>query len=379
MDTFLDLVGKELKKDRKFLPNDINYTLRFKENEKSYASLWFRTRGCWYSRNGGCTMCDYFISEIISEEDIFSCFCQGFNQLEKEPNLMVIMTSGSFFDPGEVPPRVRVQIYEKLAKLQKTIIVFETHANTINEEILDECLRYFPPERINIEIGLESSDEWVRKFCVNKNISNKQLEESFRLMNKKGIQINANIVIGIPFLSVKENIEHATESIKWAFKNGVAQCSLFPVNIKPYTLVQWMYERGLYEQLPLWALIDVLSRVRKPFLPRVNINWYKKSPPLENPLYKKPIIGTDTCDNCYIKVIDLVDTFFLGDVDRKYILDQLNEIHCTCRDKYIQNYNMSATNSLKERVEQYYQTISVELFGKESWREKGSKVTLDLE
>lgn len=372
MSKFLDLVGSKLNSEKISLPDDIHYTLRFKENEKSFASLWFRTRGCSYSYTGGCTMCDYFISGEVTEDEMFGYFLEGFQKLEKEPDLIVIMTSGSFFDPVEVPRGVRLRIYEELAKLEKSVIVFESHASTINEEILDECLTYFEAERINIEIGLESADEWIRQYCVNKHITNNQVIATLKTLNKKKIHSIINIVVGIPFLSVRENVENALSSIRWILKNGGGKCSLFPVNIKPYTLVEWLYNRDLYEQLPLWALSDVLLGIRQLFLPRIDINWYKKSPPLVNPLYEKPIIGPDTCDKCYDRVIGHLEDYFLGDMDRTVIMQQLDQIECSCRDSYRENINSEEYLSLDKRVKEYYLYIGRELFGSE-WCENNSE------
>jgi radical SAM enzyme (TIGR01210 family) len=312
-------------------------------------------------------MCDYFISEAVLETDMLKYFCEGLDKLQEEPDLMVINTSGSFLDPEEIPRTIRKRMYEELSRFKKTVFVFETHATTINEEVIDECLSYFSPKNINIEIGLESSNEWIRKHCINKQLSDEELKNTFRMLNKKGIQAIANIVIGIPFLSVSENVNNAVETINWAFRNGAARCCVFPVNIKPYTLVQWMNNNGLYKQLSLWALVDTLSRIRKAFVPRVNINWYQKSPPLENPLYSESIIGPSTCDNCYQNVVDLLEKYFLGDIDRNQIIDQLNLIRCTCREEYVREYETIETANLKERVKKAYQDIGSKILGEDYW------------
>ena len=378
METFLSLVGKKLNSERIYLPNNINHTLRFRKNERSFASLWFRTVGCRYSRAGGCTMCDYFISKDVSEEDMYSFFLDAMKELPEPPSLMVIMTSGSFFDPDEVPPDVRTKIYKYLsAKLPNTIFVFETHAFTINEEIINECLQYFPPEQIQVEIGVETSDEWIRKYCINKWITNRELEKTINMLNNKNIATIANFVIGIPFLTLKENIISATESIKWAIKNGAMKASLFPVNLKPFTLVHWMHQQGMYQQPPLWALIDVLSSVRSVFLPRIDINWYQKKAPLENPLYSASIQGPDSCDLCYNQVIAYLNKYFLGDINRKEILDELNNVECECRTNYKNSLQNEIDTDLKTRVKNRYKEIGNLLFGRDFWAEE-NKAYLDL-
>lgn len=380
MSDFLNFVCADIKSLRIPLPNNCNYTLRFKKNEKSFASLWFRTKGCKYSYQGGCTMCDYFISDDVTEEDMFSFFIDALNELQEEPNLMVLMTSGSFLDPCEVPETVRIRIYEELQRrFSKTVFVLETHASTINDKTIEQCLKYFEPSRLQFEIGIESSNEWIRNYCVNKVFENSYVENVIRELNSKGIMTIVNIVVGIPFLSLKENIEQATESVRWALRCGASKCSLFPVNLKPFTLVYWMQKNDMYNQLSLWALIDILGRIRKPFLSRVDINWYHHFPPMQNPLYKESIIGPYTCDECYNKVIALLDEYFLGDVDRVKIVDELKSIKCDCKDLYNHSLNVSLTSTLSSRVKEAYIKIGIKRYGQQFWSQENTNKFLSIE
>lgn len=362
MKSFLSDAGKKLNIYRETLPDNINYTLRFRKNKDSFASLWFRTRGCRYSRDGGCVMCDYFISKKVDNDDMFSFFLEGISKLEEEPSLMVLMTSGSFFDEDEVPAVVRKKIYEFLRdNFSETIFVFESHVATITNEIILECLNYFPPERIQVEIGIETSNEWIRKYCLNKFITNQQIIDTVKLLNNYNIATIGNFVLGIPFLTLQENLTYALESVNWAIKNGIMKVSLFPINIKPYTLVHWLNKNGLYEQPSLWLLIDVLRRIRKVFLPRVDINWYQKKIPLENPLYTEKIIGPYTCDQCYDKVVDVLNQYFLGDIDRSNLVGAFDNISCPCKEKYNKSIEQLGEKELFERVYSYYSFINANL------------------
>ena len=55
-----------------------------------------------------------------------------------------------------------------------------------------------------------------------------------------GIHIIANVLLGIPFLSVRQRIEDAISSICDLLERGIDEIMLFPVNIKPYTLVKFL-------------------------------------------------------------------------------------------------------------------------------------------
>ncbi len=364
MGIFLTEAVRRINHDRKYLPDHLNYTVQYKKNERSFASAWFRTAGCRFSRSGGCTICDYFISQNVTEENMFAYFCEAMDELPEIPDLLLIQTSGSFLDPDEVPVSVRRKIYAYIAeKLPEVFLVFETHVSTVTEDVIKELLTFFPPQRLRIEIGIETSNEWIRKYCINKWVTNYNLQQVIRRLNQSHISVTANFVIGIPFLTAKENIEYAAESINWAIRNGIATISLFPVNLKPYTLAYWMERHGMYRQPSLWMLVDVLSRVRTVFLPRIDINWYESTVILENPLYEHGVKVPYSCDVCYSKVESCLNRYFIGDVSRKEILDELNRIQCGCRDEYRWSLDHEPQTDLQSRVLAGYRKIGTELLG----------------
>jgi radical SAM enzyme (TIGR01210 family) len=378
MNTFLDLVGKKLNQSRIVLPDNINHVVEFRKRDKSYSAIWFKTKGCRYSYNGGCTMCDYFISKEVPNEDMLNYFIEGMDELPEQPDLMVVQTSGSFFDKEEVPESVRIKIYEVLReRLPNTVLVFETHISTITEETVDQLLEYFSPERVQIEFGVETSDEWIRKYCVNKCISNEQIEKAIKILNKRNIAALANVVIGIPFLSLKENIDSASNTIKWGIQNGITSMCLFPVNLKPFTLVHWMDQHNLYRQPSLWALVDVIAGVRKIFLPRVDTNWYRRTAKMDNPLYTTSIQGPYSCDCCNDTVVKLLDRYNLDDADRAGIINEINLLECECRNEYKIELKNEESIPLKERVKKQYKFIGDELFGNEFWNAETIKL-LDI-
>lgn len=52
---------------------------------------------------------------------------------------------------------------------------------------------------ISLDFGVESGNEWLRKDILNRNHSNKQIEEAFRIAKKHGIKRLSFNIIGLPF------------------------------------------------------------------------------------------------------------------------------------------------------------------------------------
>lgn len=69
-----------------------------------------------------------------------------------------------------------------------------------------------------------------------KEVSIPDFEKTIALIQNMEMDVECNVMVGLPFLSEKEQYEDALSTIQWVFEH---QCTpvLFPVNIKPYTLL----------------------------------------------------------------------------------------------------------------------------------------------
>jgi len=82
-----------------------------------------------------------------------------------------------------------------------------------------------------VTFGVETGAEDVRKNILNKKITDTQFEESFHLFNKYGIEINANVMIGLPGETLKDGLS----TIKFCAKNNVTYCPRGFFTPYPYT------------------------------------------------------------------------------------------------------------------------------------------------
>ena len=87
----------------------------------------FRTRGCSWSQESGCTMCGYFNDSMwrnVSDKDLLKQFDKAMEKYSDE-NFVKIFTSGSFLDDKELKPKIRIEILKKLSEQADKISVAE--------------------------------------------------------------------------------------------------------------------------------------------------------------------------------------------------------------------------------------------------------------
>lgn len=378
IDSFLNTVLVQLRKDRPKAPEALDYTILADRSASPVfrcsksVSIGFRTRGCRYNHAGGCTMCDYWISDPVLSERMVESVEAALDELGFEPSKLLLNVSGSFLDDWEVPRRARRKILQLLSAFDNTHLIFETHANTVTEEKILECIEVLDHRRFSVEMGLESANPWILKHSVNKALDLEQLLMATKILRRHRIRSIVNVMIGLPFLTPSEMISDAVSSVNWAFSQGVDRCVLFPMNIKPWNLVFWLENQGLYECPPLWALVDVLSRLDKRLLPRIGLAWYRTRAQV-HPEYEIPNRGPQTCSACYHRVMELLDRFVISS-DRISIVRKLADLDCECRRDWDSHRTKKPEFPLEERVCLAYEAIGRQVLGEEWWSENGGSV-----
>ena len=373
---FLDLIGSKLREDRPDIPNTHNYTI------KQYGNIihfWFRTQGCKYTRDGygGCLMCDYGGSSQSSVSELILYVEKGLDEIEKMPELLLVNSSGSFFDDNEVPRDVRISIYKKLSQYQDLGIILETLLETISENKLNEIRDILKTQTIDIEFGLESMNSLYLKYAINKKkINLNNLDFKINLINRYKMNSVANVLIGIPFLSEKEIIKSSVETIHKVFNLGISYVVIFPINIKPYTTVYWLYENNLYENISLWSYIEVLNQVDSKYLLKIELSWYQNKKP-NNPLSKEKFRTPTTCEECSSQVVSLLNKFTYNSQEREKILENINAIDCQCKNKWKEK--LEENSNFKKNIERAYERMAIDLLGENFWFENSISILKEIE
>lgn len=263
---------------RRSPPSKLDYLVREDWNfGVRQVEIWFRSKGCHYFLQGGCTMCNYGYSALKNPSVMVDYVAQALSTLKLDETIdLMVSPSGSFLDPWEVPPDVRATIMAGVAKLPWRQFGFETQANFIGDAVLKEVSAAIGNRPVKIAIGLESFDADVRRLCINKDLPQSTFLEAISCASRHGMDTSVNVVIGSPFLGLTMQVADTTASANALAALGVTEIFLFPVNVKVGTLVEWLWRRGHYVPPSLWTLLHIILSVDEHVRQRIAFAWHKE-------------------------------------------------------------------------------------------------------
>jgi len=321
--------------------------------------IWFRTFGCRYDRRGECTMCNYGVAEHVNADRIVD-FVQKALAESSHYEALYISPSGSFFDPFEVPPEARRRILELADATDCIIFACESRPEFLLDEVLSECAMILNKKRTNLNMGLESANPWILHNCLGKTIDLDNFKSAADRLYNHGIRPFANILLGAPFLTEREALDSTIQSVSWALGNGTYMCIVFPSNVKKWTLLHWLWERGLYHAPSLWSLIEVIYALGPEVCHRVSISWYAAPLSVDIPevLY--------TCPGCYESVLSLLHKYR---ATRDFsVIEILRRSTCECRSEWRERMLTPDPLTPQERVATFYERIATEFLSENWWQ-----------
>src|SRR6266704_1181158 len=262
----------------------------------------FRTRGCYWARASGCSMCGYVndVAQEVSASDPLHQLEVVLRKHDGQP-LVKVYTSGNFFDDHEVSPEVRERLLTELGDRCDKVIV----------ETLSHLLR---ADQLEIALGLESTDERVLRYAVNKVWGLKEHAQAARLAHDAGATVKTYLLVKPPFLTEREAIEDAVRSGHDAdpFSDTV---SFNPVNVQGRTIVDRLFRRGEYRPPWLWSVVEVLERTH-------DLKAHVKSHPTAGGMVR----GAHNCGICDRRVVNAIEEFSLG------LRDDFADLSCPGQD-----------------------------------------------
>jgi len=291
----------------------------------------FRTAGCYWARASGCSMCGYVndVAQEVSTEDLLHQLDVVLQKHAAQP-LVKVYTSGNFFDDHEVAPAARDRILKELGDRCDKVIV-ETLSHLLRKDHLEHALGLV--DRLEIALGLESTDDRVLRQSVNKVWGLKEHARAAALAHDLGATVKTYLLVKPPFLTEREAIEDAVRSGHDADPHSDT-ISFNPVNVQSHTVVDRLFRRGEYRPPWLWSVVEVLERTR-------DLKSQVKSHPTAAGMAR----GAHNCGTCDRGVTDAIEEFSLdlrGDFDG---------FDCACKDvwrayKETQGYMLTSADPL---------------------------------
>jgi radical SAM enzyme (TIGR01210 family) len=200
-------------------------------------------------------MCGYNIdsSNGISQQSIARQFNDAMNQLDGI-RFLKIYTSGSFLDENEISSDTTDHILKICADANLRLL-FESRPEYVTTERLDHMLAIH--DDLEIALGLESSNDNVLRYSINKGFAVGDYEKAVAVLNTKGVDLRTYVLLKPPFLTESEAIEDAKATVAFAAKSSKT-ISLNPVNVQRGTLVERLWRNWAYRPPWLWSVLKVL-------------------------------------------------------------------------------------------------------------------------
>ena len=260
------------------------------------------TRGCSWNR---CYMCSYSLDAHEKE------FIPEFKELlQKEFQKIKIFTSGSFLDKKELPEPVRTQILDIIKEKGVKEVTIETRPEYVKEAV--KVQSYLGDINLEVAIGLESSNDRILKYCVNKGFTYKNFEKAVKILD--GIKIKAYLLVKPPFLTEYEGVEDAVHSAE-TIEGLVDVISFNPVVIHKKTLLEYLWRNRNYTPPWIWSVIEVLNRTRN-LDPRI----------ICHPVAVGKYRGIKNCRKCTFELTQKIQEYSLKNEEIIY--------QCECKEQW---------------------------------------------
>ncbi|MFC1514903.1 hypothetical protein ACFL5X_03280 [Candidatus Omnitrophota bacterium] len=165
----------------------------------------------------------------------------------------------SFFSDREMSPAARTRVYQIIdAHPQIEYAVFMTRAPYIDVRKLAGLRNVLRRQKVIIWMGLETADPFISRYCIDKGYTLEDVEKASELMKKYDIRTGIWVLQKPPFLTEKEAINDAVQTIRKGLQNGY-EIRLMPCEVMSFTITQALYDMKKYRPPYLWSVIEVIK------------------------------------------------------------------------------------------------------------------------
>jgi len=250
-------------------PCDLRLREDYLDGERvSAASITLFPTGCQHAAQGGCTMCGEWSGsnqgELVSSEFHVAQFAAASADLlsKKDIHWLRIYQEGSFLNDREIMPEAR-EIILRLASNLRGIrrITIESRPEYLTSGMAASVRAHTRASvELEIGIGLEARDDFVRNVCIGKGTSLAAYKRAVEIAHANDIIALAYVLLKPPFLSEREAIEEAVESVAYAFEIGFDEVYVQPASVHEWSLSEMLMLKGLYSPPWLWSILEVVKR-----------------------------------------------------------------------------------------------------------------------
>lgn len=317
-------------------------------------------------------MCNYGFPQKVQPNAMVDAVRRGLEELPELPRTLWVSAFNVFDDP-EVPPSARRKIFAMLAIPGVRRIICESYADSITEEKVRECVKLLRPDQeFCIQIGIESTNEFVREICINKGLAWRNALDALAAIHAAGAKCFANLLIGAPFLNAHDSVIDAVSSVRTSLNAGFDFVTLFPNHVKKFTIVDWLFQRGQYRPVSLWAIIDILGQLNEQEKEAVYYSWLTK---VSHPGDCDGLSPTGDATLGAELVRRLIDFQVTRDHSD---LAAVSALSTSSRDEWLRRVATSSGTPDGE-MEKAFPGLAEDIFGPEWWQINGDPIIADLQ
>jgi hypothetical protein len=282
----------------------------------------FKSAGCTWSK---CRMCSYRHERYDRQScetltaHLRAQLAWVRNEFKSDDYRMVkIFTSGSFFDPAEVP---REFLTEAGTFFRGKLVIAETRPEFIDTENIRTFIETLDDgtceKPLYCAIGLETSSDPIREKCINKGFTYADFTAAASRAKDAGAGIKAYLLFKPLFLTEKEAVEDMKRSIRDAASHA-DMISMNPCTVQRRTELEFYWKRGSYRPPYLWSVLSLLKDAP------VHITC--------DPLGGGQSRGPHNCGTCDYDLVKGIRDYSLN-ADRD-LISALLETPCACRSEW---------------------------------------------
>ena len=282
----------------------------------------FQSGGCSWNR---CRMCGYrherypdLPRDELADRLIRQVRWVKENFRDEDYQVLKIFTSGSFFDPDEVPPAARRAVAEAF---RGKMVIAETRPEYVDLGALEEFREGIDTgdwrRPLSVAVGLETTNDGIREKSIDKGFTYADFLGAAGIAHEAGAGVKAYLLMKPPFLTEREARDDMVRSIR-DVASVADSISMNLCTVQSRTEVERLWKQHAYRPPYLWSVLEVL--IASP----AHI--------LCDPVGGGQMRGPHNCGACDGPIVKgIADYSLTGDVG---LLRALAEIECGCKEEW---------------------------------------------
>ncbi len=211
---------------------------------------------------GGCIFCSERGSgEHIKSLDIQEQVLQHLNSYRGQRANKFIVYFQNFTNTYDNVENLRHKYDQALISDRIVALAIATRPDCINLDIVNLLRSYQRKYYVYVELGLQTSNEEVAKFC-NRGYKNEVFTQAVKLLNDNGIDVVVHIMVGLP----QESDKDIAETVQFINKHNVQGIKIHSTYVVKGTKLHNLYINNQYTPLELNDYINkviyILTHIR---------------------------------------------------------------------------------------------------------------------